>query len=138
MVFDWIIVPKINLQISVTRSRSVSLLLVFLIAFSSISVTNGLSSSHRLTYVCDPTKIVLFEKENFDVVVRNVKQWPFNSISYRINLHIIFFVIYTDKKMRDFKDIPSNKRYVEGSLASSYVVESVSIRYCMAGHAYST
>lgn len=35
--------------------------------------------------------------------------------------------------MRDFKDIPSNKRYVEGSIADSYVVEFV--RYCMGIHA---
>ena len=32
--------------------------------------------------------------------------------------------------MKDFKDIPSNKRYVEGSIAESYVVAE-SVRYCM-------
>ena len=32
--------------------------------------------------------------------------------------------------MKEFKDIPSNKRYVEGSIAESYVVGE-SVRYCM-------
>ena len=32
--------------------------------------------------------------------------------------------------MKEFKDIPSNKRYVEGSIAGSYVVGE-SVRYCM-------
>ena len=32
--------------------------------------------------------------------------------------------------MKDFKNIPSNKRYVEGSIAESYVVVE-SVRYCM-------
>lgn len=32
--------------------------------------------------------------------------------------------------MQDFKDIPSNKRYIEGSIAESYVIAE-SVRYCM-------
>ena len=32
--------------------------------------------------------------------------------------------------MKEFKDIPSNKRYVEGSIAESYIVGE-SVRYCM-------
>lgn len=32
--------------------------------------------------------------------------------------------------MKDFKDIPSNKRYVEGSIAESYIVAE-SVRHCM-------
>ena len=32
--------------------------------------------------------------------------------------------------MKEFKDIPSNKRYVEGSIAESCIVKE-SIRYCM-------
>ena len=32
--------------------------------------------------------------------------------------------------MKEFKDIPSNKRYIEGSIAESYVVGE-SVRYCM-------
>lgn len=32
--------------------------------------------------------------------------------------------------MKDFKDIPSNKHYVEGSITESYIVME-SIRYCM-------
>ena len=32
--------------------------------------------------------------------------------------------------MKEFKDIPSNKRYVEGSIAESYVVGE-SVRYCI-------
>ena len=32
--------------------------------------------------------------------------------------------------MKDFKDIPSNKRYVEGSIAESYMVAEA-VRHCM-------
>ena len=32
--------------------------------------------------------------------------------------------------MGEFKNIPSNKRYVEGSIAESYIVAE-SVRYCM-------
>ncbi|KAM7503376.1 hypothetical protein LguiB_002280 [Lonicera macranthoides] len=32
--------------------------------------------------------------------------------------------------MKEFKDIPSNKRYIEGSIAESYIVAE-SVRYCM-------
>lgn len=35
-----------------------------------------------------------------------------------------------NRSMKDFKDIPSNKRYVEGSIAESYLV-SESVRYAM-------
>ena len=32
--------------------------------------------------------------------------------------------------MKEFKDISSNKRYIEGSIAESYIVGE-SVRYCM-------
>ncbi|EYU40698.1 hypothetical protein MIMGU_mgv1a021759mg, partial [Erythranthe guttata] len=35
-----------------------------------------------------------------------------------------------ERQMKDFKDIPSNKRYIEGSIAESYIVGE-SVRYCM-------
>ncbi|KAM7474177.1 hypothetical protein LguiB_021420 [Lonicera macranthoides] len=34
------------------------------------------------------------------------------------------------KQMKEFKDIPSNKRYIEGSITESYIVAE-SVRYCM-------
>ena len=47
---------------------------------------------------------------------------------YFVALHTFF--IYSIRQMKEFKDIPSNKRYVEGSIAESYVVGE-SVRYCM-------
>ena len=47
-----------------------------------------------------------------------------NEITY------VRFVINTNRQMGEFKNIPSNKRYVEGSIAESYIVAE-SVRYCM-------
>lgn len=67
-----------------TISRSISLLLVFLIACLCISVTDSpvISSPMFEPNTYDPFEVVEFAKANFDGVVRNLKQWSANSISY--------------------------------------------------------
>ncbi|KAM7479085.1 hypothetical protein LguiA_027298 [Lonicera macranthoides] len=67
-----------------TRSRSISLLLVFLIACLCISVTDSpvIGSPMFEPNAYDPSEVIEFAKANFDGVVRNLKQWSANSISY--------------------------------------------------------
>ncbi|KAA8545736.1 hypothetical protein F0562_020813 [Nyssa sinensis] len=70
------------------RSKSISLLLVLLLACLSISVTDSPVlhlSVHKdlsLSKLYDPSEIVAFAKANFDGFTGNFKQWSDNSICY--------------------------------------------------------
>uniref|UniRef100_A0A5B6YSA5 Uncharacterized protein n=1 Tax=Davidia involucrata TaxID=16924 RepID=A0A5B6YSA5_DAVIN len=83
-------VPKL---LFFTRSKSISLLLVLLIACLSISVTDSppviKSSVYKdlsFSELYDPSDLAVFATTKFNSFARNFKQWSANSISYLSNL----------------------------------------------------
>ncbi|CAK9137930.1 unnamed protein product [Ilex paraguariensis] len=74
-----------------TRSTSISLLLLFLIACVSVSVTDSpvidtsVWQDMRFSKLYDSSEVI-FAKENFDGLARNFKHWSANSVSYLYKL----------------------------------------------------